>query len=183
MWCDWRRFLENYFECFLPFWWLWWTKMLPRNCKKNRCRMLPPSLMMVMGISYTKKLYKHPGGSCVGYRSGVGRDLVWLFCVGRLAVDRPGLYTVRLTLLFFNDDERRGDGITLDIDDLLRVRVLLCCRATAVLLCCCNAVLLYCNAVLRYCDAVLLQCCDAVQLYLLLLGTTNLRSRKTKNYW
>lgn len=37
-------------------------------------------------------------------------------------MDRPGLYTVRLTLVFNHNDERRGDGITLRVDDVLKVR-------------------------------------------------------------
>lgn len=40
---------------------------------------------------------------------------------GRLPVKRPGLYTVRLTVIFFHDDERRGDGITLGVDELMEV--------------------------------------------------------------
>eukprot|EP00752_Nemacystus_decipiens_P008487 g7584.t1 len=41
----------------------------------------------------------------------------------RLPVDRPGLYTVRLTLMFYHNDERRGDGITLGVNDVLKVRL------------------------------------------------------------
>ncbi|CAM9678211.1 unnamed protein product [Ectocarpus sp. 4 AP-2014] len=41
----------------------------------------------------------------------------------RLPVERPGLYTVRLTVVFFHDDERRGDGITLGVDELMEVRL------------------------------------------------------------
>ena len=45
--------------------------------------------------------------------------LVWLH--GRLPVERAGLYTVRLTVVFFHEDERRGDGITLGVDELMEV--------------------------------------------------------------
>ncbi|CAM9825648.1 unnamed protein product, partial [Scytosiphon promiscuus] len=41
----------------------------------------------------------------------------------RLPVGRPGLYTVRLTVVFYHNDERRGDGITLGVDDLIEVRL------------------------------------------------------------
>ncbi|CAM9223038.1 unnamed protein product, partial [Ectocarpus sp. 8 AP-2014] len=41
----------------------------------------------------------------------------------RLPVERPGLYTVRLTVVFFHDDQRRGDGITLGVDELMEVRL------------------------------------------------------------
>ena len=40
---------------------------------------------------------------------------------GRLLVDRPGRYTVRLTMIFYHNDERRGDGIVLGLDDLIEV--------------------------------------------------------------
>lgn len=38
---------------------------------------------------------------------------------GRLPVDRPGHYTVRLTVVFHHNDKRRGDGIVLALEDLL----------------------------------------------------------------
>jgi len=37
-------------------------------------------------------------------------------------VDRAGLYTVRLTLIFYHDDERRRDGVALGVDDLMEVK-------------------------------------------------------------
>lgn len=39
----------------------------------------------------------------------------------RLLVDRPGRYTVRLTVIFYHNDKRRGDGIVLGLDDLIEV--------------------------------------------------------------
>ena len=45
-------------------------------------------------------------------------------------MDRPGLYTVRLTLVFYHNDERREDGITLGIDDVLKVSEGVHCSAS-----------------------------------------------------
>lgn len=36
-------------------------------------------------------------------------------------MDRPGHYTVRLSLVFYHNDERRADGIKLDLSDLMEV--------------------------------------------------------------
>lgn len=41
----------------------------------------------------------------------------------RLGVDRPGRYTVRLSLIFYHNDERRADGVKLNLSDLIEVHV------------------------------------------------------------
>ena len=43
------------------------------------------------------------------------------YVCGRLSVDRPGRYTVRLTMLFYHNDKRRGDGIVLGLEGLIEV--------------------------------------------------------------
>lgn len=40
----------------------------------------------------------------------------------RLSVDRPGHYTVRMTVVMYHEDDRRGDGVELGLEDLLKVR-------------------------------------------------------------
>lgn len=47
---------------------------------------------------------------------------IYYLVSGRLSVGRPGLYTVRMTVLFHHDDERRDDGIKLGVEDLLKVQ-------------------------------------------------------------
>lgn len=44
-----------------------------------------------------------------------------LYVIHRLSVDRPGRYTVRLTVVFYHNDKRREDGIVLGLDDLIEV--------------------------------------------------------------
>lgn len=40
---------------------------------------------------------------------------------GRLLVDRPGHYTVRMAVVLYHEDDKRGDGLHLGLEDLLEV--------------------------------------------------------------
>lgn len=50
-----------------------------------------------------------------------GSLLSLFFSPGRLLVDRPGHYTVRMTVLLYHEDEKRRDGVHLELEDLLKV--------------------------------------------------------------
>lgn len=45
----------------------------------------------------------------------------------RLFVDTPGHYTVRMTVVLYNEDAKRGDGVVLGLEDLLEASSAGCC--------------------------------------------------------